>query len=50
MKQITCTDKLKMGTKTSSGIVKVIHNNASFTTTDGWFVNVRETQVFLTSK
>ena len=36
IKRITNTQYLVIGCYTNVGIVKVIHDNKTFTTTDGW--------------
>lgn len=43
---ITNTQHLKKGCTTNVGIVKTIHDNQNFTTTEGWYYNISETQIF----
>lgn len=46
MKRITNTQYLRKGDKTNVGVVKEIHDNKNFTTTEGWYYNLNETEVF----
>lgn len=49
-KRITNTQYLRKGYVTNVGVVKVIHDNKNFTTTEGWYYNLDETETFIISK
>ncbi len=46
MKRITSTQYLKKGDKTNVGIVKQLHEYKAFTTTDGFYYNLDETEIY----